>query len=51
MCYAVTCKTCKKTTWNGCGAHVASVKARVPPEQWCTCTPKDRDPEGCCVVQ
>ena len=35
MCYAVTCKQCGKTTWAGCGQHVASVKAGVPAGQWC----------------
>lgn len=35
MCYPVTCKVCGKTTWAGCGEHVESVRAQVPPEQWC----------------
>ncbi len=35
MCRAVTCKTCGKTTWAGCGQHVASVKAGVPRGEWC----------------
>jgi len=35
MCRAVTCRTCGKTTWAGCGQHVASVKAGVPASQWC----------------
>lgn len=35
MCRAVTCKTCGKTTWAGCGQHVADVKATVPDGQWC----------------
>lgn len=35
MCRAVTCKTCGKTTWAGCGQHVASVKAGVPRADWC----------------
>ena len=35
MCRPVTCKTCHKTTWAGCGQHVASVKAGVPAGQWC----------------
>jgi len=35
MCYPVTCKQCGKTTWAGCGQHVASVKASVPASQWC----------------
>ena len=35
MCRAVRCKTCGKTTWSGCGQHIANVKARVPAGQWC----------------
>lgn len=36
MCRPTTCKTCKKTTWAGCGNHVAQVKATVPAGQWCS---------------
>lgn len=35
MCRPVTCRTCGRTTWAGCGNHVASVKASVPSDQWC----------------
>ena len=35
MCRPVTCKTCSKTTWAGCGQHVDQVKASVPADQWC----------------
>lgn len=35
MCRAVECRICGKTTWAGCGQHVASVKASVPSSQWC----------------
>lgn len=35
MCSPVTCSTCGKTTWSGCGQHIAQVKARVPAGQWC----------------
>lgn len=35
MCRPVTCKVCGKTTWAGCGQHVAQVKAMVPANQWC----------------
>lgn len=35
MCRPTTCKTCQKTTWAGCGQHIASVKAMVPANQWC----------------
>jgi hypothetical protein len=35
MCRAVTCKVCGKTTWAGCGQHIAQVKATIPESQWC----------------
>lgn len=35
MCRPVTCKTCGKTTWAGCGQHIEQVKATVPPSEWC----------------
>lgn len=35
MCYPVTCSTCNKTTWSGCGEHIESVKSQVPAAQWC----------------
>lgn len=37
MCSPVMCNVCGKTTWTGCGEHVAEVFANVPPEQRCTC--------------
>lgn len=35
MCRAVTCRTCGKTTWAGCGQHVTEVKKSVPAHNWC----------------
>ena len=35
MCHAEKCRTCGKTTWSGCGQHVAHVKSQVPADQWC----------------
>ncbi len=35
MCRATTCRTCGRTTWAGCGQHVAQVRASVPDDQWC----------------
>jgi len=35
MCRPVTCRVCGKTTWAGCGQHIAAVKATVPPDRWC----------------
>jgi len=37
MCRAVKCGTCGKTTWAGCGAHVAQVMAGVPEDRRCRC--------------
>ena len=42
MCRPATCKACSKTTWAGCGQHVAQVMAGVPRAQRCTCTPQQR---------
>lgn len=35
MCRAVKCRVCGKTTWAGCGQHVAMVKSSVPKGDWC----------------
>lgn len=35
MCRAVTCKTCQKTTWAGCGQHVDQVMRGVPKAERC----------------
>ena len=35
MCRPVSCQVCGKTTWAGCGQHIAQVKAMVPKDQWC----------------
>lgn len=40
MCSAVTCRTCGKTTWVGCGQHVDQVMRRVPAAQRCPGHPK-----------
>ncbi|XXG64732.1 hypothetical protein AAC387_Pa05g2603 [Persea americana] len=37
MCYAVACSKCGKTTWSGCGRHVASVYQQIPQGQHCLC--------------
>ncbi|MHA3683569.1 hypothetical protein ACXR2T_11430 [Leucobacter sp. HY1910] len=36
MCRPTTCRTCQKTTWAGCGQHVAMVKKSVPASNWCS---------------
>lgn len=33
----MVCKTCKKPTWAGCGAHVEQVLGDVPKAQRCQC--------------
>lgn len=35
MCHPVQCRSCGKITWEGCGDHIDSVRARVPDDQWC----------------
>jgi hypothetical protein len=35
MCRAITCKSCGKTGWAGCGQHVDQVLAGVPKAQRC----------------
>jgi hypothetical protein len=37
MCNPAVCNRCKKITWTGCGMHVETVMAGVPPERQCTC--------------
>jgi hypothetical protein len=35
MCHPTRCPNCGKTTWTGCGKHVADVRAGIPADQWC----------------
>lgn len=37
MCRAVTCSSCGKPTYAGCGMHVDQVLADVPREARCRC--------------
>lgn len=46
MCRATRCKTCGKTTWAGCGQHIAQVKVSVPSGQWCPGHPKSEQAPG-----
>ena len=39
MCRQVTCRTCGKATWSGCGQHVDQVMAGVPTSKRCDCPP------------
>jgi len=46
MCRAVACKTCRRTTWAGCGQHVDAVMASVPRADRCTCSAETRSSKG-----
>lgn len=35
MCRPTTCRTCRKTTWAGCGQHIQMVRRSVPASEWC----------------
>ncbi|MFO0695361.1 MAG: hypothetical protein U0230_17490 [Polyangiales bacterium] len=37
MCQRVTCRSCGKPTFAGCGAHVEQVLRDVPPAERCRC--------------
>ncbi len=37
MCARVTCNSCSKPTFAGCGAHVEQVLGDVPKDQRCRC--------------
>ncbi|MEV4558450.1 hypothetical protein AB0K51_15880 [Kitasatospora sp. NPDC049285] len=37
MCRRVTCKSCGKATYAGCGMHVDQVLSGVPKAQRCSC--------------
>lgn len=41
MCRAVTCKTCGKQTWAGCGQHVEEVMRGVPRADRCPGHPRE----------
>lgn len=37
MCKKITCDTCGRPTWAGCGEHVEEALAGVPKADRCTC--------------
>lgn len=37
MCYPVSCSTCGKTGWDGCGKHVDDVMRTVAVADRCNC--------------
>jgi hypothetical protein len=42
MCRRVTCRTCGKPSFAGCGAHVEQVLADVPAARRCRCREERR---------
>ncbi|SDU66534.1 hypothetical protein SAMN04489733_7958 [Amycolatopsis keratiniphila] len=42
MCRRVTCRSCGKATYAGCGQHVEQVLGGVPAAQRCQCQPARR---------
>ncbi len=40
MCRPVTCPSCNKVTWAGCGEHIEEALAGVPEKDRCTCDQK-----------
>ena len=47
MCRRVSCKSCGKPTFAGCGAHVEQVLGDVPREKRCQCASKKQsEPAG-----
>jgi hypothetical protein len=41
MCHQITCATCNKPTWEGCGEHIEYALNGVPFNERCTC-PRDQ---------
>ncbi len=37
MCHRITCPTCGRPTWEGCGEHIEQALAGVPVEDRCHC--------------
>lgn len=35
MCQAITCRTCGKPTWTGCGQHIEEALRGVPQRDRC----------------
>jgi hypothetical protein len=41
MCVRVTCKSCGKPTYTGCGRHIEAVLGDVPVAARCQCRQRD----------
>jgi len=50
MCSPVTCRTCGKASYTGCGQHVEQVLAGAPQHQRCSCAPDARSSGGGSVL-
>ncbi len=37
MCHLITCPTCGKPTWEGCGQHIDQALNGVPQAERCHC--------------
>jgi hypothetical protein len=37
MCHQVTCETCGRPTWSGCGGHIEQALVGVPIIERCAC--------------
>lgn len=46
MCRRITCGTCGKPGFAGCGRHVEQVLGGVPPEKRCRCREEGRGGGG-----
>jgi hypothetical protein len=44
MCMEISCPTCERPTWAGCGAHVEQVLGHIPPSDRCQCDSADSSP-------
>lgn len=46
MCQRVTCKSCGKPTYTGCGRHIESVLGDLPPTARCRCRERESKQAG-----
>lgn len=47
MCHQITCPTCSKPTWEGCGQHIEHALKGVPSNERCACPrPAPNDPQN-----
>ncbi|HEX7479132.1 MAG TPA: hypothetical protein VF331_15105 [Polyangiales bacterium] len=46
MCQRVTCSSCGKPTFAGCGMHIEQVLGDVPADKRCTCRQERQSAQG-----